>query len=84
MDETFLLSNIAPQVGEGFNRHCELILYDAEARLGVPRGVVPEIDAAIRRRLCLYVRLCVSQLTCRIPLYLPALGPDGKWRVVSV
>lgn len=22
MDETFLLSNIAPQVGEGFNRHC--------------------------------------------------------------
>lgn len=23
MDETFLLSNIAPQVGAGFNRHCE-------------------------------------------------------------
>ena len=23
MDETFLLSNIAPQVGVGFNRHCE-------------------------------------------------------------
>lgn len=22
MDETFLLSNVAPQVGEGFNRHC--------------------------------------------------------------
>jgi len=22
MDETFLLSNIAPQVGDGFNRHC--------------------------------------------------------------
>lgn len=22
MDETFYLSNIAPQVGEGFNRHC--------------------------------------------------------------
>jgi hypothetical protein len=22
MDETFLLSNIAPQVGVGFNRHC--------------------------------------------------------------
>jgi DNA/RNA endonuclease G (NUC1) len=23
MDETFLLTNIAPQVGAGFNRHCE-------------------------------------------------------------
>lgn len=23
MNETFLLSNIAPQVGDGFNRHCE-------------------------------------------------------------
>lgn len=23
MDETFLLSNIAPQVGVGFNRHCQ-------------------------------------------------------------
>ena len=22
MDETFILSNIAPQVGDGFNRHC--------------------------------------------------------------
>ena len=25
MDETFLLSNIAPQVGDGFNRHCECV-----------------------------------------------------------
>lgn len=24
MDETFYLSNIAPQVGDGFNRHCTL------------------------------------------------------------
>lgn len=23
MDETFLLTNIAPQVGDGFNRHCQ-------------------------------------------------------------
>jgi hypothetical protein len=23
MDETFYLSNVAPQVGDGFNRHCE-------------------------------------------------------------
>ena len=27
MDETFLLTNIAPQVGDGFNRHCEHLLY---------------------------------------------------------
>lgn len=27
MDETFLLSNIAPQVGAGFNRHCLLFNY---------------------------------------------------------
>lgn len=25
MDETFFLSNIAPQVGVGFNRHCQLL-----------------------------------------------------------
>ena len=25
MDETFLLSNIAPQVGVGFNRHCSFL-----------------------------------------------------------
>ena len=25
MDETFLLTNIAPQVGDGFNRHCRSI-----------------------------------------------------------
>ena len=25
MDETFLLTNIAPQVGVGFNRHCMTI-----------------------------------------------------------
>lgn len=25
MDETFLLSNIAPQIGDGFNRHCRFL-----------------------------------------------------------
>lgn len=25
MDQTFLLSNIAPQVGNGFNRHCTFV-----------------------------------------------------------
>ena len=27
MNETFLLTNIAPQVGAGFNRHCTLFLF---------------------------------------------------------
>lgn len=26
MDQTFLLTNIAPQVGAGFNRHCKILL----------------------------------------------------------
>ena len=26
MDETFYLTNIAPQVGDGFNRHCVPLL----------------------------------------------------------
>lgn len=29
MDETFFLTNIAPQVGEGFNRHCECALCES-------------------------------------------------------
>lgn len=28
MDETFFLSNVAPQVGDGFNRHCKSISRD--------------------------------------------------------
>lgn len=27
MDETFFLSNVAPQVGDGFNRHCASLPY---------------------------------------------------------
>ena len=26
MNETFLLTNIAPQVGDGFNRHCNVFV----------------------------------------------------------
>jgi DNA/RNA endonuclease G (NUC1) len=41
MDETFFLSNVAPQVGDGFNRHCTSVQYvcpvrKADVRLGVP------------------------------------------------
>ena len=48
MDETFYLSNIAPQVGDGFNRHCEphALLQSCVlmSRLGIPRGLLPQTD----------------------------------------
>ena len=48
MDETFYLSNIAPQVGDGFNRHCELALsyrYDA-------RPLTADVDWAYLEDFC--------------------------------
>ena len=56
MDETFLLTNIAPQVGDGFNRHCECHaatlytcpLIDCPLRLGIPGGLVQTPDIVIR------------------------------------
>ncbi|PCH38707.1 hypothetical protein WOLCODRAFT_136405 [Wolfiporia cocos MD-104 SS10] len=60
MDETFLLTNIAPQVGVGFNRHYWAYLEDWCRRLTSTFSDV-------------YV--------FTIPLYLPKLDPDGKWRV---
>ncbi|KAK7023868.1 endonuclease [Favolaschia claudopus] len=60
MDETFLLSNIAPQVGDGFNRHYWAYLEDWCRRL---TGTFADV----------YV--------FTIPLYLPRMGTDGKWRV---
>ncbi|KAF8226241.1 hypothetical protein L208DRAFT_1407364 [Tricholoma matsutake] len=60
MNETFLLSNIAPQVGEGFNRHYWAYLEDWCRRL---TGTFQDV----------YV--------FTIPLYLPRLESDGKWRV---
>ena len=50
MDETFLLTNIAPQVGEGFNRHCEpynalaSVSLIAMSRLGVVGRLLPQTD----------------------------------------
>ena len=50
MDETFYLSNIAPQVGDGFNRHCELssASFGADGkltrRLGIRGGLLPSAD----------------------------------------
>ncbi|KAJ8519877.1 hypothetical protein ONZ45_g3236 [Pleurotus djamor] len=60
MNETFLLSNIAPQVGDGFNRHYWAYLEDWCRRL---TGSFADV----------YV--------FTVPLYLPKLHPDGKWRV---
>ncbi|KAF9492240.1 hypothetical protein BDN71DRAFT_1451800 [Pleurotus eryngii] len=60
MNETFLLSNIAPQVGDGFNRHYWAYLEDWCRRLTSSFADV-------------YV--------FTVPLYLPQLHPDGKWRV---
>ncbi|KAI0670645.1 hypothetical protein C8Q78DRAFT_975273 [Trametes maxima] len=60
MDETFLLTNIAPQVGAGFNRHYWAYLEDWCRRL---TGAFADV----------YV--------FTIPLYLPKLESDGKWRV---
>ncbi|KAH8833513.1 hypothetical protein DL96DRAFT_1455966 [Flagelloscypha sp. PMI_526] len=60
MDETFLLSNMAPQVGQGFNRNYWAYLEDWCRRLTSSFADV-------------YV--------FTIPLYLPKLEADGKWRV---
>ncbi|OBZ75205.1 Nuclease 1, mitochondrial [Grifola frondosa] len=60
MDETFLLTNIAPQVGVGFNRHYWAYMEDWCRRLTSTFADV-------------YV--------FTIPLYLPKLESDGKWRV---
>ncbi|OSD02800.1 hypothetical protein PYCCODRAFT_1366943 [Trametes coccinea BRFM310] len=60
MDETFLLTNIAPQVGAGFNRHYWAYVEDWCRRLTSSFSDV-------------YV--------FTIPLYLPKLDADGKWRV---
>ncbi|PSR88858.1 hypothetical protein PHLCEN_2v5007 [Hermanssonia centrifuga] len=60
MNETFLLTNIAPQVGAGFNRHYWAYLEDWCRRL---TGTFADV----------YV--------FTVPLYLPKLDSDGKWRV---
>jgi len=60
MDETFLLTNIAPQVGVGFNRHYWAYVEDWCRRLTSSFADV-------------YV--------FTIPLYLPKLESDGKWRI---
>ncbi|KAL4244387.1 Endonuclease [Abortiporus biennis] len=60
MNETFLLTNIAPQVGVGFNRHYWAYTEDWCRRL---------------------TKAFEDVYVFTIPLYLPKLDSDGKWRV---
>ncbi|RXW20739.1 hypothetical protein EST38_g5094 [Candolleomyces aberdarensis] len=60
MDETFLLSNMAPQVGDGFNRHYWAYLEDWCRKL---------------------TNSFQDVYVFTVPLYLPKLEPDGKYRI---
>ena len=78
MDETFFLTNIAPQVGDGFNRHCAF----------TPKQLVLNLillpDWAYLESWCRgLTRSHADVFVFTVPLYLPRRDPDGKWRVVS-
>lgn len=83
MDETFYLTNIAPQVGEGFNRNCGLsvnLCSHVCALLAFVTNLL--IDWAYLEDFCR--RLTAQYANCfvfTIPLYLPVKGPDGRYRV---
>lgn len=81
MNETFLLSNIAPQVGDGFNRHCMTILL---LSLSLCRRLTLSADWAYLEDWCRRLTSSFADVyVFTVPLYLPQLHPDGKWRVVS-
>lgn len=78
MNETFLLSNIAPQVGDGFNRHCITVDWH------VVECSYSNLDWAYLEHFCRRLTSSFSDVfVFTIPLYLPKLETDGKWRVVS-
>lgn len=82
MNETFLLTNIAPQVGAGFNRHCTshltLLLHPID-RL----NSTWTIDWAYLEDWCRKLTNSFSDVyVFTVPLYLPRLDSDGKSRVV--
>jgi hypothetical protein len=81
MDETFILSNIAPQVGDGFNRHCEsFVPYRFFSTL---LFIIP-LDWAYVEDWCRRLTGSFKDVyVFTIPLYLPRQEADGKWRVVS-
>lgn len=83
MNETFLLSNIAPQVGEGFNRNCQSLALPRSLRRSQSSLIDFPSDWAYFED---WTRKLTNQFTdvyvFTIPLYLPAKAADGKWRVV--
>ena len=81
MDETFLLTNIAPQVGDGFNRHCKRFRrYNACCKLTSSSYK----DWAFVEDFCRRLTSSFSDVyVFTVPLYLPRREADGKWRVVS-
>lgn len=77
MDETFFLSNMAPQVGAGFNRHCECFipfqpLFFETAidisilggRLGVSRRLVSTLDRDVPRCVCFHFAALFAKAEC--------------------
>ena len=86
MDETFLLSNIAPQVGVGFNRHCTFFTFFfssvSSTLINSPRRVC--VDWAYLEDWCRRLTKSFADVyVFTIPLYLPQKDRDGKSRVVS-
>jgi endonuclease G len=86
MDETFLLSNIAPQVGVGFNRHCTFFAFFffevSSTLMNSPRRVC--VDWAYLEDWCRRLTKSFADVyVFTIPLYLPQKDRDGKSRVVS-
>ncbi len=79
MDETFLLTNIAPQVGDGFNRHCKALFWHYYAT------ILTAADWAYLEDWCRRLPGTFQDVyVFTVPLYLPNQGPDGKWRMVSI
>ena len=88
MDETFLLSNVAPQVGVGFNRHCTVFTFFFRSSRGLsmlinsPRHAC--VDWAYLEDWCRRLTKSFADVyVFTIPLYLPQKDRDGKSRVVS-
>ena len=85
MDETFYLTNIAPQVGDGFNRHCAPLAASACLISQTGRGSRtlpadrPSRSTCVRRDRASPTAQDVYIFT--VPLYLAKKDRDGKWRV---
>jgi len=76
MNETFILTNIAPQVGDGFNRHCAFSSSDW-------CSLSPLLsDWAYLENWCRTLTHSHADVfVFTVPLYLPKRDTDGKWRV---